>query len=225
MHLPGKLAGTTRTMKLLAVRERFPDGALMSAFGILAMRPISLLSEEELTQFGAEKLEMLLGHYGAEQTHTWKEGDPSVHTKKSSPLVDAQATREEWIRAKTTVHPQHYPRGTITALWTMMVQHHADDFPNLCKLAAYAISCPVQTADCERSFSAQNRILTALRNRLTPKTQNKPMTVKLGKVNPVEALAAWKAAKPRSVWAPRKVLGNSGLEIEWRSCQRLDVRD
>ena len=46
-----------------------------------------------------------------------------------------------------------------------------DMYPNLAKLASIAVLIPVSTAECERSFSAMNRIKTVLRNclkHLTP---------------------------------------------------------
>ena len=172
----------------------------MTAFGIFAMRPISLLSDEDLIGWGAEKLEQLLNHFGHPKTHNWREGgDPK--SKTSDPLVDTEAARREWSLAKTTALSQDYPRGEIGPLWALMAAHHRDDFPNLIKLAAIALCCPIQTADCERGFSAQNRILTALRNRLNPLTQNKLLSVKLGKLTAEDAFDAWKAAKPRVVLA------------------------
>ena len=42
-------------------------------------------------------------------------------------------------------------------------------FPNICNLAAIAQLIPASTADCERGFSALNRIKTPLRNRLSNK--------------------------------------------------------
>ena len=45
-----------------------------------------------------------------------------------------------------------------------------DMFPNLSKLATIAALVPVSTAECERSFSAMNRIKTELRNRLKTTT-------------------------------------------------------
>ena len=116
------------------------------------MRPISFFSDEDVIGWGNEKLEQLLQHYGELQTHTWREdSDPKDHrrTKTSDPVVDAEAARQEWGKAKITILFQDYPRGFIGTLWTMMVEHHRDKFPNLIKLAAFAVSCPMQIADCD----------------------------------------------------------------------------
>ena len=79
---------------------------------------------------------------------------------------------KEWIQLKEVVLAEHYPRDNMYNLWNLIGQYHGDDFPNMMKLGHLAISSPVHTADCERGFSAQNRILTPLRNRLTPENQD-----------------------------------------------------
>ena len=78
-----------------------------------------------------------------------------------------------------------------------MATHHRDEFPNLAKLAALELCCLVQTADCEKDLSAQNRILTALRNRLNPLTQNKLLFVKLSTVTPEDAPAKMEGCKAK----------------------------
>ena len=85
---------------------------------------------------------------------------------------------------------------------TMDAAAAINGYPNLLKLAAFAITCPLQTADCERGFSVQNRILTPLRNRLSIDTQNKLMSVKLGSVDLAQALTKWKET-------PRLLYGQS----------------
>ena len=185
------------------IKKRFPDSEFMSAFGILAMRPISVMPEEQLAEWGDQKLETLLDHYGKEKSHSWTDSNGVTQTTISEPQLDADVCRQEWRRAKTTVLLQDYPRVNILDLWTMMAKHHAEEFPNLIKLAALAVTCPLQTADCERGFSAQNRILTALRNRLSPETQNMLLSVKLGHVDIERAYRIWKSEKPRKLLAKK----------------------
>ncbi|XP_060076187.1 uncharacterized protein LOC132555845 [Ylistrum balloti] len=49
---------------LIANKEkRFPDTELISAFGILSMRPIGLISGEELESWGNEQLDVILDHF------------------------------------------------------------------------------------------------------------------------------------------------------------------
>ncbi|XP_013395769.1 uncharacterized protein LOC106162883 [Lingula anatina] len=49
--------------------KRFPDQELMSSFCVLGMKPISLLSQDELQCWGDEAMEMLTSHFG-EKMHT-----------------------------------------------------------------------------------------------------------------------------------------------------------
>ena len=73
------------------------------------------------------------------------------------------------------------------------------------KLGHLALSSPVHTADCERGFSAQNIVLTPLRNRLSPKTQDMLLRVMIqAKKNPgsdmfERAYSAWYKSKNRKV--------------------------
>ena len=69
----------------------------MSYFSVLAMRPISLLSPEERDNWGNEKLDKLLEHYGAEQTHSWEGGSNTSASK-----IDPLEARGEWMAAKQT---------------------------------------------------------------------------------------------------------------------------
>ena len=151
-------------------------------------------------------MEKLLNHFGQPKTHTWKEGgDPK--SKTSDPVVDPSAARNGVGPGQDHCPLSGLPKGEIGPLWALMATHHRDEFPSLVKLAALALCCPVQTADCERSFSAQNRILTALYNRLNPLTKNKLLSVKSSTLTPYDALATWKAAKPRFLLSPPASLG------------------
>ena len=60
-------------------------------------------------------------------------------------------------------------------------------------------SSPVHTAGCERGFSAQNLILTPLRNRLSGQNQDILLRVKLHfkDIDPFKAYTKWQQAKQR----------------------------
>ena len=59
---------------------------------------------------------------------------------------------------------------------------------------------PLQTADCERGFSAQNNIHTSTRNKLSSETVNKLMLIQL-QGGPAELFDFQKAAK---LWKEKK---------------------
>ena len=177
--------------------------------GFLSMRPISMLSNEQLQSWGNKEITTLAGHYGRAKTHTWieeKDGNKVQMKKTSEPLIGYDETLEEWSLVKEVVVAQQYPRDNMAALWGLIQKYHAEAFPNLIKLAHLALTCPVHTAGCERGFSAQNLILTALRNRLTPEHQDMLMRFKiegpsLGEMDFSSALCEWAAVKNRAVYS------------------------
>ena len=67
------------------------------------------------------------------------------------------------------------------------------------KLGHLSLSYPAHTAGCERGFSAQNHILTPLRNRLAAETQDMLLRVKLhtGQIDYQKVLAVSECGKNR----------------------------
>jgi len=185
------------------MHSRFPNTSLLTAFGVLSLRPIARMSDEELNVFGEEELERLIAHYGCEQTHTWKE-DREDRQTTSKPLIDAAKTREEWALVKKVVKAQQYTKESMWKLWSEVTKYHKDEFPNLIILAQLATTLAVHTAGCERGFSKQNLILTPHRNRLTLEHQEQLLKVNLGPTRAVfpfeEALDHWKHVKDRRLY-------------------------
>ena len=58
---------------------------------------------------------------------------------------------------------EKYPCDNMGTLWNIIHKFHKDTFPNMLKLAAFALNLPVHTADCERGFSLQNNIKNSQR--------------------------------------------------------------
>ena len=135
----------------------FPVGSknTISAFGVLAMRPLSFVSSDELTEWGNKELDQIL----------------SVGSKKKTAphlVIQKLPDMSAWSVVKPLVLQQRYPRDRIDNLWGIIKQCHGDMFPNLLKLAAVALTLPIHTSDCERDFSLQNSLKTSERNRLLP---------------------------------------------------------
>ena len=135
----------------------------MKSFCALGLRPISLLTDEELRTWGNDSIETLLEHFGQEQSYSYFDPDDetkTLHTVKSPPLVNVDQTLEEWKDLKQTVKVQMYPRKSTADMWNLITQYHSESFPNLKKLAALVLSHPVHTA--------QNSVTNPLRNRISP---------------------------------------------------------
>jgi hypothetical protein len=76
--------------------------------------------------------------------------------------------------------------------------------PNVVRLMHYVLALPVTTVECERGFSVMNLVKTDLRNRLSTKTLDALMRVRIESpprkdVKWSRVLALWFAARPRHV--------------------------
>ncbi|KAL3843061.1 hypothetical protein ACJMK2_021016 [Sinanodonta woodiana] len=130
--------------------QEFLADNLLTSFGIFATRPISIMSKTEMDIYGDEEIDRLCTYYGETKTR-----------KTSEPVVDSVKAKIEETFLKKVVLAEK------------------EDFPNLLKLVALALTSAVHTTGCEHGFSAQNRILVKARNRLNIETQHKLRTVKL----------------------------------------------
>lgn len=111
-----------------------------------------------------------MSFYGEKQYH---KGSPS------DPILDKDAVLRQWSEAKAIVKEARYPVDNMEALWGLLIKHHAEDIPELIKLALIALVLPLHTAGCERVFSQQNIIVNKLRNRLSPTHSEKLLKIRL----------------------------------------------
>lgn len=186
------------------LQARFPEAELMAAFAVLSMRPLSMVPD--VNSWGNDKLEMLISHYGADKEHLFKpKDDPRAQSSRSEAKIDADEARDEWRQLKQTVLHELYPRDNMRELWVLINKYHKDQFPNMLKLAYYALTHPTHTSDCERSFSNQNAITTTRRNRLSPENIDKIMRIQiqgplLGAYDFLPALAFWRSLRYRYIF-------------------------
>ena len=165
------------------------------AFHVFGMRPISVLSDVEVENYGVKEMHTLISHYG---------NDISKGDIVSPKLIDSDQLLNEWTLAKQTVIHQQYPRDQTNRLLKLLHMFHSDSFPNLLTLANIALIMPYQTADCERGFSAQNHIKSAKRGRIQSKQLNALMRIKieggnLQDFNYAKATKVWKDMKRRRI--------------------------
>ena len=141
------------------------DNALslsLQAFKVLAMRPISFIDKSKLDDWGVEEIEKLLRQFAHEKTHSESWGDDK--TTSTEPVVNREETMDEWRLLKRMALSEQFPRDDFVSLWQAICRFYPEDFPNLKKLTACALTLSVHTAGCERSFSVQNYIYTQRRS-------------------------------------------------------------
>lgn len=93
----------------------------------------------------------------------------------------------------------------MAVLWELISRHHREEFPNLLLLASLALTHPIHTADCERAFSVQNRLTTAVRNRMSSECCEEHMKVAIegGGMQDFDfqrAINIWRGKKDRKLF-------------------------
>ncbi|KAK0135006.1 Zinc finger protein 862 [Merluccius polli] len=85
------------------------------------------------------------------------------------PSVDASIAVEEWMSFREHVVSGALKDKTQLGIMNDLTSKYEEFgvlYPNLCKLAAIALTVPLSSVNCERDFSTMNRVKTDLRNRL-----------------------------------------------------------
>ena len=139
---------------ITGLENRFPDITELSAFSIFDPSKIPS-SQEEFAVYGTDKLEHIVATYG---------NGPNAD-------VDGGECESEWECLKLLMRST-YSHFTMRQMVKLLSTDSSlrDMFPQLSKLASISALIPVSTAECERAFSAMNRIKTDLRNRLKTST-------------------------------------------------------
>ena len=167
-------------------QKRFPKESMsvIAAF-------LSFIPSAEIDNYGNEKLEVLIEHYGKDQ---------ETQNGVFAAVIDGPACRREWNIAKRLVLQQKYPHDKMSLLWKIMYQNHKDVIPNLIVLAELALILPIHTADCERGFSNQNLMKSKSRNRIGDAALNHLILLSiegkpLEEFDFIDSLSVWKAQK------------------------------
>ena len=145
------------------LKDRFPSVEILSAFSIF--NPAELpQTEAELAQYGDSELSVLLAHYS------------------SGPLtINSEAAREEWKEFKAFLFQPNLDIASIKDLAEFLLSsaERSELFPLLSCLLVRGLLLSIATADCERAFSAMNRIKTSPRNRLKTITLEQLMFISI----------------------------------------------
>ena len=149
------------------LHDRFPTVKLLSSFGIFNPSQFPD-SEPERDLYGISELDTLLDYYS------------------SGPLaVDSNLAQQEWAELKIFLSRDSENSGlkpqTLKGLseFLLCTPEREKLFPVLSQLVARGLILPIATADCERAFSAMNRIKTTPRNRLKTSTLEQLMMISI----------------------------------------------
>ena len=145
------------------IKDRFSSIEVVSAFQIFEPKQLPE-DQSELHCFGIGELDCLITQYS------------------SSPLEVSPDVHEEWIQFKTFLtSSQELKNGSIKDLvkFLLCTAERQALFPILSKLLVRGLILPIATADCERGFSAMNRIKTTPRNRLKTTTLENLMFISI----------------------------------------------
>ena len=94
------------------LETRFPSDDLPTSFSVLAMRPISVMTPQEVESYGDKEIGILCDFYGKERRMKWKR-DGLSQENISDPVINTEETREEWSRVKKVVVAEQYPRKSM----------------------------------------------------------------------------------------------------------------
>lgn len=143
------------------LKDRFPHIGLLDAFQLFNPAILPVPESEELLDHGFMQLQTLLDHY-------------------SPSLVDAIKANEEWSNFLPDMI-RLFTKKTYYSVLSSLTSNTVliATYPELSKLAAAALVVPMSTADCERGFSAMNRIKTDLRNSLKTETLDQLMRISI----------------------------------------------
>ena len=181
------------------LNKRFPEEAqnIISACSVLAMKNLSFIPSKDIHSWRNDKLEILISHFDHNESSDEK-------------FIDPDSTRHEWSAVKSLVIQEKYPCDNMGTLWNIIHKFHKDTFPNMLKLAAFALTLPVHTADCERGFSLQNNIKNSQGNRLLSDRLDTLMVISAEGPAKEEfkfdqALLKWSQEKHRKIFSKAKV--------------------
>ncbi|KAK0144423.1 Zinc finger protein 862 [Merluccius polli] len=111
------------------------------------------------------------------------------------------AVQDEWRQLKVLVS-QNFRDKTNTGLWQMLLtkDSYKQEYKNILELVKIMLVLPISAAQCERGFSAQNRIKNSTRSSLAVSTTEDLMRISLEgpsveEFDPTPAVDRWLTSK------------------------------
>lgn len=143
------------------LHDRFPAMQIISSFSIFDPTHLPC-NEDDQSQYGVVELGVLLDHYSS--------GPLALHP---------EAAYEEWKEFKVFLSQSHFSNMKELTKFLLCTPEREQMFPTISKLLVRGLVLPIATADCERGFSAMNRIKTTPRNRLKTETLEQLMFISI----------------------------------------------
>ena len=102
------------------------------------------------------------------------------YAASENPVVSEDDLRTEWEMFRVLMR-QTNPKHTLHEMQQLLVKNSTlkSLYPNLITLASIALILPVSTADCVRAFSTMKRVKIEFRNRLSTKTLNQLLQIRI----------------------------------------------
>ena len=146
------------------LEQIIPDSEnLLSNFEIFNFDILKALKEEDISNYGNEKLKKLLDYYFS-----------------SLNLVDKELAISEWTKVKRKIIQEfNNPLFDDPISYLLKNPYFDNGFDCIKELIKIFCALPSSNAEVERGFSAMKRIKTELRNRLLSETLDTLMTISL----------------------------------------------
>lgn len=217
------------------IQQRFPTPELYEAMGVLIPHKFPRLADElsqygrkeiaTLLSYYSPKQDTLMEtSEPSSESSAISPSSCSSHSQVSPQEIDAEEVYSEWEFAKTCMRTnfksfqpsQQLASGSeATAdykqalaskeIWANFFRSYSDMCPNLLKLVIACYLLPMSSAECERCFSAVNRIKTKQRASLKPETLESLLFIRIeGPATPKEfdftpALRKWRNMSNRRI--------------------------
>jgi len=154
------------------ITARMESNDLISSMSVFDPRHLPD-TEEELSDYGMEKMRTLINYYSVAQRVKLNE-DEGV----SQPDIDAEETESEWKLFRRAIFIQ-YKSSSLQQVLSRLIGSGdiSVAFPNLSKLAAILEVLPVTTATVERTFSSMKLMKTRLHSRMGENTLEHTMRI------------------------------------------------
>lgn len=168
--------------KNMKSRFKKEDYEMFEDFSVL-LEPVSVASAKEGESENA--LAQLSDFFGTGKSVSIVEGDLLTQVferKREVPaLLDSESIQKEWPILKGMIKGG-YSKFSTEDLCKRIIIRHNDMLPNFALLANIALCLQVTSVECERSFSAQNRLKTKFRS--STKSERLDILLKIHMVGP-----------------------------------------